>query len=163
MLNAAPKKYHYILLPSYSAGCKRRILDPDFIYLKSLHSSKMTVTKTPLTQITKDAVIDANGTRYPADVIVLANGFLIGGHIAKINVTGRNGLSLLKYWEQKEAVSSYRSVLISEFPNFFMIDGPNSASGHFSVIYSVECQVAYTCKLVWFDYVSADIACADNS
>lgn len=148
MLSVTPKKYHDIILPSYSAGCKRRILDPDFIYLKSLHSPKMHLTKTPLTKITEDAVIDATGTRYPADVIILANGFLIGGHIAKLNVTGRNGLSLLQYWAEKEAVSCYRSVLISEFPNFFMIDGPNSASGHFSVIYSVECQVAYTCKLV---------------
>ena len=149
MLAAAPKKYHDILLPTYSAGCKRRILDPDFIYLKSLHSPKMTLTKTPLTQITKDAVIDANGTRYPADVIVLANGFLIGGHIAKLDIKGRNGQDLLEYWGQKEAVSCYRSVLVSEFPNFFLIDGPNSASGHFSVIYSVECQVDYTCKLVY--------------
>jgi len=151
MLEAAPKKYHDILLPRYSAGCKRRILDPDFVYLKALHSPKMTLTKTPLTKITKDAVFDGNGTRYPADVIVLANGFQIGGHIAKLDVTGRNGRNLLQYWAEKEAVSCYRSVLISEFPNFFMIDGPNSASGHFSVIYSVECQVEYACKLVCLD------------
>jgi cation diffusion facilitator CzcD-associated flavoprotein CzcO len=85
---------------------------------------------------------------YPADVIVLANGFLIGGHLAKLDITGNKGRSLLEYWTEKEAVSSYKSAAMSEFPNFFMLDGPNSASGHFSVIYTVECQVNYVSKLV---------------
>jgi cation diffusion facilitator CzcD-associated flavoprotein CzcO len=129
-------------------GCKRRILDPGFIYLKSLHSPKMTLTNTPLTRIMIDTVEDASGRQYPADVIILANGFEIGGHLAKLDITGIKGRSLLEYWTAKEAVSSYKSAAMSEFPNFFVVDGPNSASGHFSVIYTVECQVAYINKLV---------------
>jgi cation diffusion facilitator CzcD-associated flavoprotein CzcO len=129
-------------------GCKRRILDPDFIYLKSLHSPKMTLTNTPLSRITPDSVEDATGRQYPADVIILANGFEIGGHLAKLDIKGIKGRSLLEYWTEKEAVSSYKSAAMSEFPNFFVVDGPNSASGHFSVIYTIECQVGYINKLV---------------
>ena len=129
-------------------GCKRRILDPEFIYLKSLHSPKIFLTKTSLTRIAENGVYDANGKHFPAEVIVLANGFHIGGHLAKLDIQGSKGRNLLEYWTEKKAASSYRSAVISEFPNFFILDGPNSASGHFSVIYTVECQVEYVCKLV---------------
>jgi len=81
-------------------------------------------------------------------VIILANGFAIGAHLAKLDIRGAKGRGLLEYWMEKKAVSSYRSAAMSEFPNFFVLDGPNSASGHFSVIYTVECQVEYVTKLV---------------
>ena len=108
----------------------------------------MYLTNTALTRIHPDAVEDAMGNRYPADVIILANGFAIGAHLAKLDIQGKKGRGLLEYWMEKEAVSSYRSAAMSEFPNFFMLDGPNSASGHFSVIYTVECQVEYVTKFV---------------
>lgn len=108
----------------------------------------MYLTNTAITRIHPDAVEDAKGNRFPADVIILANGFAIGAHLAKLDIQGAKGRSLLEYWTAKEAVSSYRSAAMSEFPNFFMLDGPNSASGHFSVIYTVECQVEYVTKLV---------------
>jgi cation diffusion facilitator CzcD-associated flavoprotein CzcO len=108
----------------------------------------MHLTNTPLTQINSDTVQDASGNVYPADIIVLANGFHLGANLAQLDIKGSQGHSLLEYWGQKEAVSCYKSAAVSEFPNFFLLDGPNSASGHFSVIYTVECQVNYVTKLV---------------
>ena len=108
----------------------------------------MHLTNTPLTLITPTAVQDNSGKTYPADVIVLANGFHIGANLARLDIKGLNGRGLLEYWADRGAVSSYKSAAVSEFPNFFLLDGPNSASGHFSVIYTVECQVNYVTKLV---------------
>ena len=108
----------------------------------------MHLSNVPLTLITADGVQDSSCKRYPADVIVLANGFHIGAHLACLDIKGRKGKGLLEYWGEKMAVSSYKSATVSEFPNFFLLDGPNSASGHFSVIYTVECQVNYVTKLV---------------
>lgn len=150
ILAATPQKYHSFILPNYSIGCKRRVLDPSYIYLSSLHSPKMQLTNTPLVRINEHSVSDSLGNEFPADVIVLATGYQIGGHLAKLSVFGKEGKKLLDYWAGKGAVSSYRSTLISGFPNFFVLDGPNSASGHFSVIYTVECQVEYVTKLVLF-------------
>lgn len=148
ILDNTPTKYHDIILPNYGIGCKRRVLDPEYMYLRSLHSPKMYLTRTALTRIAEYGVYDENGTYFPADVIILANGFAVGGHILSLNVTGSRGRTLLDYWKDKQALSSYRSAVVSEFPNFFILNGPNSASGHLSVIYTVECQVAYVCKLV---------------
>ena len=108
----------------------------------------MNLTNIPLTQIYPDSIQDASGKIYPADIIVLANGFHLGANLAQVDIKGSKGQSLLEYWGQKESLSCYKSAAVSEFPNFFLLDGPNSASGHFSVIYTVECQVNYVTKLV---------------
>ena len=108
----------------------------------------MYLTRTPLTRIAEHGVYDADGTYFPADVIILANGFAVGGHILSLDVIGSKGRTLLDYWKDKQALSSYMSAAVSAFPNFFILNGPNSASGHLSVVYTVECQVAYVCKLV---------------
>jgi len=38
----APEKYHDLLIPDFSVGCKRRIFDSG--YLRSLHSLNLTLT-----------------------------------------------------------------------------------------------------------------------
>jgi cation diffusion facilitator CzcD-associated flavoprotein CzcO len=108
----------------------------------------MYLTNTAITRVTRTGVQDASGKEYPADVIILANGFRVGAQLHQVNIKGSKGRTLVEYWTEKKAVSSYRSTTISEFPNFFILDGPSSNSGHFSVIYSVECQVQYVNKLV---------------
>lgn len=37
---------------------------------------------------------------------------------------------------------------ISGFPNFFMMMGPNTVTGHLSVIYTVECQINFTMRII---------------
>lgn len=37
---------------------------------------------------------------------------------------------------------------VSAFPNFFMMMGPNSISGHLSVVYTSECQINFTLRVI---------------
>lgn len=115
ILSAAPEKYHSILIPKYELGCKvcsssfkyfsdencfvkRRIFDRDGAYMKALHSPNMLLTKEPITKIGPEGVYTAEKT-YPADVIILANGFETGfAGLNTVNVYGRNGQSLHEYW-----------------------------------------------------------------
>jgi hypothetical protein len=46
------------------------------------------------------------------------------------------------------AASSYFGTCLSEFPNFFIMMGPNTLSGHLSVIYTTECQINYTMRVL---------------
>lgn len=108
----------------------------------------MHLTNSPITRILRDKVEDDSGNIYPADIIVLATGFKIGGHLENLDIKGCNGRNLNDYWSDKEAASTYKSALVSEFPNMFLLAGPNSGNGLFSVLYTVECQVDYVCKLV---------------
>lgn len=44
--------------------------------------------------------------------------------------------------------SSYLGTCISGFPNFFIMMGPNTLSGHLSVIYTTECQINLTLRII---------------
>lgn len=44
--------------------------------------------------------------------------------------------------------SSYLGTCLSGFPNFFMLMGPNTLSGHLSVIYTTECQINFIIRII---------------
>ena len=144
--STAPEKYHDIMIPTYPVGCKRIVLD-NAGYLKSLHSEKVQLLKTSITSVLPDGVMLSNGTTIKTDVIVLANGFETNKpNDAPVNVIGRNGESLTQHWHQAGGPEAYNTTSLSGFPNFFMLLGPNSATGHTSAIIAVENTVNYSLR-----------------
>src|SRR5436305_14907097 len=73
MKQSTPEEYHSILLPKFQLGQKRRVFDTD--YLVSLHRKNVHLTNDPIISVNQDHVMTASGKSYPADLIVLANGF----------------------------------------------------------------------------------------
>lgn len=49
---------------------------------------------------------------------------------------------------RKNNVSTYLGTCVSDFPNFFWLMGPNTATGHSSVIFTSECQITLTLALI---------------
>lgn len=39
--------------------------------------------------------------------------------------------------------------VVNGFPNFFILYSPNAATGQHSVIFHSECQINFTCRLLW--------------
>lgn len=130
----APEKYWPLLTPTYAVGCKRRIFDPG--YIGSLHNSNLTLTDDPVDHFTENSVVTAAGVEYPCDVFIAANGFA-PMHF-EMPVHGRNGSTMKAHWNEMGGVEAYKSVAMSDFPNFFLIFGPNAATGHTSAVYSIE-------------------------
>lgn len=64
----------------------------------------------------------------------------------------RYKLTLLQnyQWEtvSEGAPSAYLGTCLSGFPNFFIMMGPNTLSGHLSVIYTTECQINLAMRLL---------------
>ena len=58
----------------------------------------------------------------------------------------RQGINLDDAWESYP--SAYMSVSIPQFPNFFMLNGPNSPVGNFSLIQIAENQLGYVMQLM---------------
>lgn len=62
----------------------------------------------------------------------------------------------LRYWINNRqwddvsegASSAYFGTCVSGFPNFFVMMGPNTLSGHLSVIYTTECQINFTMRVI---------------
>jgi len=61
-------------------------------------------------------------------------------------VIGRNGVRLDDIWGQRPF--AYLSVTVPDFPNLFLLNGPNGPVGNFSLIDVAEAQFAYLLQLI---------------
>ncbi|KAJ5593484.1 hypothetical protein N7537_010388 [Penicillium hordei] len=134
----APERYWPLLTPGYDLGCRRRILDND--YIRSLRNPRMKLVKDSITQVDSKSVITGSGEKYPVDFIILATGFEFSQWKAD-SVIGRGGKTLKQHWEDHGGIGAYKTVAMNEFPNMFYLLGPNSGSGHTSVLFAIECSV----------------------
>jgi cation diffusion facilitator CzcD-associated flavoprotein CzcO len=155
-----PERYQRLMTPDYPYGCKRRVFDTE--WLKSMHKPNYHLTDRRVLavegkelilgphQILKngdDDPMDIEIERIRADIIVLANGFDTTHYLHPIVVRGRNGILLHELWGKRGGPSAYMGTAVHGFPNFFMIFGPNTGSGHNSLIFAIENMVNYVIKI----------------
>jgi hypothetical protein len=95
-----------------------------------------------------DSKVPTEARTVPADVIIMANGYDTNQWLHPLDVTGRNGRSLYKTWAERGGAQAYMGTAMDGFPNLFMIFGPNTATGHSSVILASENMVNYSLKFI---------------
>jgi cation diffusion facilitator CzcD-associated flavoprotein CzcO len=71
-----------------------------------------------------------------SDVQIVANGFKTFQY--QMIVVGRHGETLNDHWQMFGGIGAYMSTAMAGFPNFFLLSGPNSVSGHSSSVFSIE-------------------------
>jgi cation diffusion facilitator CzcD-associated flavoprotein CzcO len=82
-----------------------------------------------------------DGTHRTADVIIYATGFRASEFLVPVEVRGRGGARLHDRWA--DGAEAYLGIAYPEFPNMFLIHGPNTILGHNSNVFIIECQVHY--------------------
>lgn len=142
----APREYWDILRPDYEPGCKRRV--NTFSYLKMLHRPNVDLKKDEVVEMKENSVVLKNGKELPADVIIYATGFKTQEWLSPMNIRGVSGKELHKEWKRVGGAEAYKGTVINGFPNFFILYGPNAATGQHSVLYHSECQVNFVCRLL---------------
>ncbi len=163
MKNTVPEKYHDILTPDYGVGCKRRIFDAT--WFPGLNDPKINLTTQPLTSIQPRGVTLGPGRTYPdpkdvnskaptdevklpADTIILANGFELTTWLHPLRIYGNDGKLMQDVWDERGGPQAYMGSAMDGFPNLFIIFGPNTATGHSSVILASENMVEYSLKFI---------------
>ncbi|KAH9825645.1 L-lysine 6-monooxygenase (NADPH-requiring) [Teratosphaeria destructans] len=70
--------------------------------------------------------------------------------LSPMEIQGVGGVSLNEHWERHHggAAQAYLGSCVPGFPNFFTLMGPNTVTGHHSVIYTVECQINFLVRLI---------------
>ncbi|KAJ1308236.1 hypothetical protein OPQ81_003951 [Rhizoctonia solani] len=144
MRSLAPPEYHKQLTPNYPFGCKRVIFDPG--YLGALSRPNVDMEWDPIATITPNGIETKSGKRHRLDVIAFATGFDVISSMTP-DVTGVNGLRLKDYYEKEGGPTGYMGTTIPGFPNWVTILGPNTVTGHSSVLYLEELQMSYVLKL----------------
>ncbi len=132
------------LRPDYRAACKRLIFSPDFY--QAIQQPNATLVTSGIRQIEPRGVRTEDGVLHELDVLVLATGFLPDRFIRPTVVKGRGGRDLDRVWARRPV--AYLSISVPDFPNFFMLNGPNGPVGNFSLIQIAEFQLAYVLQLM---------------
>jgi 4-hydroxyacetophenone monooxygenase len=89
-----------------------------------------------------------NGHEYPVDAVVLATGYKVVRFLSTMEVVGRGGVTLDDVWGDDDA-KAFAGLAVPDFPNFFIMVGPNIAPGHGgSLMMSVEAQLDYLSRLL---------------
>lgn len=132
------------LRPNYRAGCKRLVMSGNFY--DAIQQPNANLVTAGIERIEKSGVRTRDGQLHELDVLVLATGFRVDRFMRPMNVVGRNGAELNNVW--KEAPRAYMAISVPDFPNLFMLNGPNSPVGNFSLIEVAELQFAYVMQLI---------------
>ncbi len=132
------------LTPTYRAACKRIVISNEFY--DAIQQPNANVVTSPIERIEPRGVRTADGVLHELDVLALATGFQSDRFIRPAKVFGRGGISLDQAWT--EGPEAYLAVSMPEFPNFFMLNGPNSPVGNFSLIEVSEHQMGYLLQLI---------------
>ena len=127
------------LEPDYPIGGKRILIADDFY--PALVRPNVAVVDEPIARIVPDGLVTADGRTHAVDVIVFATGFRTNPFLASMDVEGVGGRRLADDWA--EGARAYYGLTVPGFPNFFMLYGPNTNLGHNSIIFMLECQIAY--------------------
>lgn len=130
------------LTPDYPIGCKR-VLIADDIY-PALTRENVTLETGAIARITPRGIETKDGAKHDVDVIVYATGFETTGWHWSVDVVGKNGKRLNDQW--KERPQAYLGITVANFPNMFVLYGPNTNLGHNSITFMLERQVEYTVK-----------------
>ena len=99
----------------------------------------VTVVDQPVVRVEPDAIVTADGTRHPTDVLIFGTGFATTDFLATIPVSGQNGDTLAEEWS--DGARAYLGTAVPGFPNCYFLYGPNTNLGHNSILFMVERQV----------------------
>jgi cation diffusion facilitator CzcD-associated flavoprotein CzcO len=132
------------LRPTDRAACKRLIMSPD--YYDAVQRPNARVVTERIERVEKSGVRTIDGRLHELDVLVLATGFRVDQFVRPMTVVGQGGAVLDEVW--KEGPFAYMSISVPDFPNFFLLNGPNSPVGNFPLIEVAERQLDYVLQLV---------------
>ncbi|GAA4707199.1 flavin-containing monooxygenase [Phytohabitans rumicis] len=127
------------LTPSYTLGCKRVLLSNN--YYPALTRPNVEVVTDAIAEVRADAVVTADGTARTVDTIIFGTGFHVTDPPVAQLVRGRDGRTLAEAWQG--SMRAYLGTTVAGFPNLFLLLGPNTGVGHTSVVFMMECQLAY--------------------
>jgi cation diffusion facilitator CzcD-associated flavoprotein CzcO len=127
------------LTPEYEFGCKRILRSDD--YYPALMRSNVTLETSPIERFVRNGIVLKNGETYVFDVVIFGTGFQSQAFHGDLCVQGLGGLSLNTYWA--DGAAAYLGMTVPNFPNMFMIYGPNTNLNHNSIISMLEIQQRY--------------------
>ena len=129
------------VIPNYPPYGKRILLDAG--WYDALLRPNVELVSERISHIEGSSIVAADDTRRETDILVVSTGYDVNSMTGRLNVTGRDGISLASVWG-KDDPYAYLSTAVPGFPNLFIIYGPNTGLAHGgSAIFMNECASRY--------------------
>jgi cation diffusion facilitator CzcD-associated flavoprotein CzcO len=128
--------------PTFPFGCKRIILSNN--YYDALIRENVELVTDPIVEIRQTGIVAQDHQERPFDAIILATGFRATDLLSPLRVLGVKGADLGRVW--RNGPKAFFGMTVPDFPNFFMLLGPNTLLGHNSLVFMIEAQVRYIAK-----------------
>jgi len=129
------------VLPHYPPFSKRFVRD-NGIWARTFLRPNVTLDVGSIDAITPTGVAMTDGTVHEADVIIYGTGFKASSFLTPMTVRGSGGRDLHETWDGE--ARAYLGLTIPNFPNLFLMYGPNTnivING--SIIYFSELEARY--------------------
>lgn len=132
------------LTPLYPVGAKRILFSDS--YYETLARDNVSLITEGVAEITSRGITSKEGTSRNHDVLIWGTGFHTNPFLKAIDVVGEGGQTLRDHWDG--GARAYMGMITDGFPNLFFLYGPNTNTGHTSIIFKLECQAGYLLRLL---------------
>lgn len=126
-------------IPDYRLLCNRLLLSND--WYPTLGRNDVHLVGSAVQRVTPTGVITADGRHIDADVLIWCTGFRASEFLSPIEIIGRDGVDLHAQW--KHGAEAYLGLSALNFPNMFMLFGPNTNSITNTIVFLLERQARY--------------------
>jgi cation diffusion facilitator CzcD-associated flavoprotein CzcO len=126
--------------PDYRIGCKRILISNT--WYPALDRDNVDLVTEGIERVTPTGIVGRDGVEREVDAIVVATGFHTTDLPIAHHITGRDGVTLAKHFDEV-GMQAYKGSTIHGFPNLFFVVGPNTGLGHSSMVFMIESQVRY--------------------
>lgn len=127
--------------PDFEFGCKRVILSDTLYPTYCRDNVTLFERHNAIKEITEQGIITQDDVEHKLDLIVYATGYDATDGVISYPVIGREGKTLSDTWQ--EYPRAYLGTCVPDFPNLFIVTGPNTGIGHTSALFLIESQMSY--------------------
>lgn len=150
------------LIPDYAPMVRRPVVDNG--WYQTLTKDHVDLVTDSIARITATGIETTDGTLRTCDTIVFATGYDVSTYLAPAGYAGKSAVDLQELWAQ-ESPRAYLGMMVPQFPNLFMLYGPNSqpVSGGISLPSWFQIWAAYIaqCLELMFDQGASSVAVSE--
>ena len=155
----APRDYPY--------GTKRPPMETNYYEVYNQENVALVDIKSAPIETITETGLRTSESEYEFDVLILATGFdAITGPLLNLGIVGRNGRALADKWAH--GPRTYLGLMTNEFPNLFMVTGPQSPSVLYNMPLAIEDHVDFIADAIThlsergLDVIEAELEAEDE-
>ena len=140
------------LTPDYAIGCKRVIVSSTLYPALGRDNVTLHSRDQGIAAIDETGIVMQDEQHIDVDLIVWSTGYDATDGVISYPVSGKNGKQLRDFWATYPR--AYLGTSLPDFPNLFIVTGPNTGIGHTSALFIIESQMNYILDSVSYTHLT---------